>query len=83
MKILTRIAAFFAKLKLKLKGKHMDVQPKTIKPGYLSTEFWIAIGGNVAAILGTVSQTVDPKVGATMLIASNLIYSVVRAFAKR
>lgn len=81
MKIIKKIIAFFAKLKSK--GKYMDTQPKTIKPGYKTTEFWITIGGSVATILGTVSQTVDPKVGGALLLAQQLIYSLVRFFAKR
>ena len=54
-----------------------------IKSGWKTTEFWMTIAVNVAAILATVSQVASPKVGGMMMTASTAIYAVSRAWAKK
>jgi hypothetical protein len=52
------------------------------KPGYKTTEFWLTIAANVAAILATVAEVLPPEWGAIAVVISNGIYSVSRGVAK-
>ena len=54
-----------------------------MKAGLKTTEFWLTIATNLAAILGTVGGVLDPKVGGAMVVVSNVLYALVRTFAKR
>lgn len=54
-----------------------------LKPGYKTTEFWCTIAVNIAAILGTISHVVEPKIGAGLMSLSTTIYTIARAWAKR
>lgn len=54
-----------------------------IKPGYKTTEFWLTMGSNVAAILTTLAGVVPPKWSAIFLIAANGLYALSRGLAKQ
>jgi len=51
--------------------------------GMKSSEFWLTLMGNVAAVLLTVSGVVDPKVAGIMVVVSNGLYAISRGFAKK
>ena len=53
------------------------------KPGIKSTEFWLTIASNFAAILLTVSGAVDPKIGGIMMAVANGIYAITRGWVKK
>lgn len=52
------------------------------KPGYKTTEFWLAIATNVAAIGGMVADALPPKYGVPVMAAVNAVYAVARAYTK-
>ena len=53
------------------------------KPGYKTTEFWLTIAANVAAILAAVADVLPPDKAALVLAVSNGIYAVSRGMAKK
>ncbi len=54
-----------------------------MNPGYKTTEFWMTLLAQFAAVLGTVSEILPPKVGAVMLIVSQVGYALSRGLAKK
>lgn len=64
-------------------SSNKPVVSKDVKPGFKSTEFWLTMASNVAAILITVSEAVEPKVGAVLAIVANGLYAISRGFAKK
>lgn len=58
-------------------------QVKGLKPGWKTSEFWITIGGNVAALVATVSEVLDPKIGGILMLLVNGFYTLSRGIAKK
>lgn len=58
------------------------IQPVTKKPGHKTTEFWLTLGTNVAALLATISDVLPPKYGMVLIALSNGLYAVSRGIAK-
>ena len=54
----------------------------TPKPGYKTTEFWLTLAVNVAALLATVAQVLPPKFAAIAAAISSGLYAVSRGFSK-
>jgi uncharacterized membrane protein HdeD (DUF308 family) len=53
-----------------------------VKSGWKSTEFWLTLAGNVAALLTTVSGIIEPQTGGWMLAICNGLYAISRGIAK-
>lgn len=55
---------------------------KAVKPGYLTTEFWVAVLTSVGAIAADASNVLPPRYTALLVGLSTLAYSVSRGLAK-
>lgn len=53
-----------------------------MKPGYKTTEFWLTLATNVAAILAALAGALSPEKAAICIAVSNGLYSAARGFAK-
>jgi len=53
-----------------------------VKPGTTTTEFWLNLLNQVAAVLSAASGAVDPAAAAILLAVSNAAYSFSRSLAK-
>lgn len=53
------------------------------KSGFKTTEFWLTIAGNIAAILLTVGETVSPEIGGIMIVVGNSLYALSRGISKK
>lgn len=54
-----------------------------MKPGIKTTEFWLTVAGNVAAILLTFGEVLDPKTGSVLMAIGNGLYAISRGLAKK
>lgn len=52
------------------------------KSGIKTTEFWLTLGMNVAAVLATVSEVLPPKWAMMFATVSNGIYAISRGVSK-
>jgi len=53
------------------------------KPGYKTTEFWLTVLTNVAAIAATVADVLPANQSAIIMAAVNAFYSITRGMAKK
>ncbi len=53
-----------------------------MKPGYKTTEFWLTVATNLAAILCAFAGTLPPEKAAVCMAISNGIYAAARGLAK-
>jgi hypothetical protein len=51
-------------------------------PGYKTTEFWLTIASNLAALISTIAGTLPPKYGIPLMAGANALYSISRGLAK-
>lgn len=54
-----------------------------VKPGFKTTEFWLTIATNVAAVVSTVAGALPPEKAGILMAIANGIYAATRAFAKK
>lgn len=59
------------------------VPAPALAKGYATTEFWLTIAGNVAAILLAVSEILPAEKAATLALIANAIYALSRGLAKQ
>lgn len=60
-----------------------DTHPaKAVKPGWKTTEFWVAVLTSVGAIAADASDALPSKYAALLIGVSTLAYSVSRGLAK-
>lgn len=52
------------------------------KPGYKTTEFWLTLATNVAAVTAMSADWLPPKYGIVAMAVSNGLYAVLRTLAK-
>lgn len=52
------------------------------KPGYLTTEFWLTVAVNVAALVSTLAEALPPRYGAIMATIATGLYALARGWAK-
>lgn len=53
-----------------------------VKPGWKSTEFWLALGSIALAQFGPLAAAAGPKTAAVVAAASATVYNVGRAWEK-
>jgi len=68
--------------------EEMPVEPITEvkvepKPGYKTTEFWLAVGTAIAGFTAEIAQLVPEKLGIALATASTILYTVTRALLKK
>ena len=60
-----------------------NIIKKETTKGIKSTEFWLTITSNVAALLATISNVLDPKYGLVLATLANGLYAISRGWAKK
>lgn len=53
------------------------------KPGFKTTEFWVTIATNVAAILAAIGGAMPAEKAGLLLVVANGLYAVSRGLAKK
>jgi hypothetical protein len=53
------------------------------KPGWKTTEFWMTIAANLAAIIGAFADMLPPEKAVLLIAASNGLYAIARGQTKR
>lgn len=54
----------------------------TIKPGWKTTEFWMAVATNVIAVVGTLKGVIPPDHASLIIAIANAVYGIARAITK-
>lgn len=52
------------------------------KPGYLTTEFWLTVAVNAAALCSTLASALPQRYGALMATVATGLYALSRGWAK-
>ena len=53
-----------------------------MKPGIKTTEFWLTIAVNAAALISTLADALPPRYGAIMATVATGLYALARGWAK-
>lgn len=68
---------------LKAASKAADgVKEAYVKSGWKTSEFWLVVLSNIAAVVPALNGVIPADKAATLLVIVNSIYAVVRALAK-
>ena len=58
----------------------MNEQPKS---GLKTTEFWLTLAGNVAALISTLAGLLPPETAGWLVAVANGLYAISRGVAKK
>ena len=53
------------------------------KPGVQTTEFWLTLLSNAAAVVGALKGVIPPETAAIIMAVINSVYSTLRTLAKQ
>lgn len=54
----------------------------TVKPGYKTTEFWLTLATNIAAVATMSADWLPPKYGVMAIAVANGLYAMLRTLTK-
>jgi hypothetical protein len=53
-----------------------------LKPGYMTTEFWLTVAVDVAALIAAIADQLPPRYAALAATVSSGLYALARGWAK-
>lgn len=68
---------------IKIASKSVDgIKEAYVKSGWKTSEFWLVVLSNIAAIVPALNGVIPADKAATLLVIVNSVYAIVRALTK-